>query len=728
MSAPATLVRRAWLRLQDLENWVVATPGRRYSAAFIFFFVATLTWLAPLVVHLSSAVLMGPADSTLSIRGYWAINFQHGDPFTFKHDYLNGAPEGTPWYRAVAIAQPIQTLVTWAPHALIGFIGGFNVFLLSGFVLTGFVTFVLLDRLGFHPLVGLFGGYVLAFNPWCFMRAFAGHAAFLHVWIYPAMILCCLEMSRTRKARWAALAGLCYGGSFLISSYFGLLGSLVFATYFVYEVFRVRGWAETFWTASLACVGLAVAGLCILPGAIAYEIDHSTVLQSISNPIVELQRFGAVTASYFLPARNHPVFGPITRHFTSSENFAEQTLFFGYTTIILAAVGVVLLLRRNPVTQVGPSRRIALVFAAILLPLAYWSSLTRVVHPLGVPVPSLSFFLGHVTTFFRVYARFGVIVGMTLVILAAPTLELIIRRHRRGVAIALGLWVIVAFELLPGRVYAWTGATKPPVYDVWLKSQPPAIVAHYPLPTDQEAAIHLGEREIYYQMFHGHPLYNLFGAGTGGTREDAIRILSRYVTDPITPSVLAAEHVHYVFVHDDVYAQEHQPAPQLPASEFVLVRRFPSVRVYVLRKTVKPADISTLLEQNAAEIGLVEGLKTPDVRYTGLSQAGSDGWRSFRSGAQLTFDNTDASLTRLQLIAHLRGVGANATIQLLDRGGNVVWQGSVRTEDTQVTVGPFSLPSGRSTFTLRVTPNEKAMLGPIQPQPLADFSVSLANE
>jgi hypothetical protein len=31
--------------------------------------------------------------------------------------------------------------------------------------------------------------------------------------------------------------------------------------------------------------------------------------------------------------------------------------------------------------------------------------------------------MGHVTTFYRVYARFGVIVGIALVILAAPALD-----------------------------------------------------------------------------------------------------------------------------------------------------------------------------------------------------------------------------------------------------------------------------------------------------------------
>jgi hypothetical protein len=722
------LSSRARVRVAERWEWVAADGRRRAAFAFLFFLLLTLVWYAPLVIHLSGAVLVGPADSTLSIRSYWAINHQHGDPFTFTHDNLNGAPEGVPWYRAVAVAQPVQTIATWIPHSWIGFVGGFNLFLLAGIVLTGFFAFVLLDRLGFHPVVALYGGYVLAFNPWMFMRAFAGHAAFLHVWIFLAMILCLLEMSRTRQVRWAALAGLCFGGTFLISSYFGLLGTLVFGLYFLYEFVRVEDWGERLWTATLACAGSAVLGLCVLPGAIAYHIDHSTVLRSISNPTDELQRLGAETAAYLLPARNHPVFGPITRHFTSSANFAEQTLFFGYTTMVLAAIGVVLVIRRHPVTTSGFLRRTALVFAAILLPFAYWASLKRVVHPFGVPVPAFSFFMGYVTSFFRVYARFGVIVGIALVLLAAPALQLILRRYRRGFLIVLALWVLVAFELLPGRVSAWTGASNPPLYDRWIAKQPPGIVVHYPLPTDQEPAIHLGEREIYYQIYSKQPLFNIFGAGTGDTREDAIRIMSRYVTDPNTPGILAAEHVKYVFVHDEVYRQEGVAPPTLPTADFTFVRRFGPVRLYTLKPSVAPVDLSSLLEQNAAAIGLVEGLKTPSVTYGGIAAAGPDGWRKFGDGTTVSIHNEDPNLVRMQLIVHLKAAGGNGGVQLVDSAGAVVSSSAVGTQDTQVTLGPFAVGMGNTTYTLRVPSGGPLAMGPVLVQPLADFSVSLANE
>ena len=682
-------------------------------------------------MHLTSAVLTGPADSTLSIRSYWAVAHQHGNPFTFTHDYLDGAPEGMPWSRAVQIASPVQTAAVFALQPLFGFIGGFNVFVISGFVLTGFFGYFLLERLGFHPLVGLFGGYVLAFNPWCFQRAGAGHAAFLQAWVFVAMIPCFLEMSRTRKARWAALAGLAYGATFLISSYFGLLGSLIFALYFVFEFVRVRGWDEKLWTMTLACAACGVTFVCLLPGLLAYLRDRATLGQTISNPISEAQRLGASTASYLLPARLHPVFGPITRHFPSSTNFAEGTLFFGYTTLFLAAAGLVLVARRNPVTTATPVRRGALVFAAILLPLAYWSSLRSVVRPWGVPIPTLSYFVSHVTTYFRVYARFGVIVGIAVVILAAPALDLIVRRLRHGIAIGVALWLLVGFELLPGPIYAWTGASNPPVYDRWLAHEPTGIVAHYPLPTDQSAAIHLGEREIYYQMFVGDPLFNLFGAGTFHSREDDIRIMSRYITDPNTPSILAAEHVRYVVVHDDVYREEKQAPPTVSAA-FHLIKSFPNVRIYTLSPKIVPANLDELLQQNAVEIAIVQGLAIPSTSYgDGFAKPNAKGARAFGDGATLTFDNHDPNLKHLQLVVNAASAGGPRVLQLIAPDGSEAGRAQIGTIDTQITLGPFPLAEGKSTYTLRVPGGNggpELQLDALLIQPVADFSIRLADE
>ena len=129
--------RRSRSAISRYAATVTESRARRLVAAFFSFLLLTVVWFAPVLVHPDSRVLWGPADGTLAIRSYWAINEQGGTPFSFTRDYLNAAPEGVAWQSAIIIAQPIQSFVVWATHPLFGFIGGFNFFLLAGFVLTG---------------------------------------------------------------------------------------------------------------------------------------------------------------------------------------------------------------------------------------------------------------------------------------------------------------------------------------------------------------------------------------------------------------------------------------------------------------------------------------------------------------------------------------------------------------------------------------------------------------
>ena len=420
---------------------------------------------------------------------------------------------------------------------LFGFIGAFNVFLLSGFVLTGFFGFALLDRLGLHPLASFFGGYVLAFNPWMFERANSGHAAFNHVWIFLALILALLRMSERRTIASAALAGLCFGGTFLFAAYFGLLGAIVVAVYFVFELVRVHGWPEKLRTLTLGCAVLGVTLLCLLPGLIAYKLDQQNVASSDHEVLARAaadtapRRLRISCRRVVIPSSVGSREGSTRPPSTRSERSSSA----GRPSCSPPSASY-LLIRRDPSLLRHVTRRHAVVFAAILLPFAYWSSLRRVVHVLGIPIPTLSFFAGHVTTYYRVYARIGVIVGIALVILAAPALDRLIRRSRWGPAMGCALLVLVDVRAAAGARYrvgrcVESTGLRPLALRAAARHRRPLPAAR---PTRCRRSSSIG-REIYYQMFHRQPLYNIVGSGTGGTREDAIRIMSRSITDPNTP-------------------------------------------------------------------------------------------------------------------------------------------------------------------------------------------------
>ena len=139
-------------------------PAVRYPLVLVAFSAVTILWLLPLVAHLGSSVSNEASDATSGARDYWAAERQGATPFTLDHDRLMDAPEGTDVSAAVQIANGIQPAFVLVAKELVGFVAALNLYMLLGFVLSGFLMFVLLDRLGLHVLASAFGGYVYALS------------------------------------------------------------------------------------------------------------------------------------------------------------------------------------------------------------------------------------------------------------------------------------------------------------------------------------------------------------------------------------------------------------------------------------------------------------------------------------------------------------------------------------------------------------------------------------
>lgn len=692
-------------RFRSALEW---RPGR-YTAAFAAFTGLTLAWLSPMALRFTTHVLQGPSDATLSIWQYWAIDAEGATPWTSSRTYLNGAPEGLPLPAATNWAAPIQAAFVWALHPLLGFVGAFNLFLIAGFVLTGFFTFALLDRLGVHPLASFFGAYLVAFNPWAFERAFAGHAAFLHGWVFILLIAALLRVRARPTLGAAALAGGAFALTFLMASYFGLLASVIVAVYYVVHAVSVRGIAEKLWTVTLACVTGGIALLAVVPAAVRYVTEPAVVEESIRNGLVQIARLSASPAAYILPSRRNPFLGEITEGVAGSENFAEQSLYFGVTALSAAAVAVFLLLRRHDFAT-DPRRRFAIVFAAVLAPVAFWASLPRDLELFGLPLPSFSWFVTQVTTFYRVYARFGLIVAIAVALLAAAALDHLARRHRRGRLLVAGLTLVLALELLVWPITGWNARDAPPYVRV-LQQLPRGTVANYPMLTDKIPAIHLAERAIYYQTIHGQPLYALFGSGVLGTREDAIRVLSRYVTQEQTPAILAAEGVRYVVLHDDVYRAQGEEPPTLPAKMFRLLAEVPDKRIYELRAAPVP-DLDALVVARSAEIAAAEGWRPPRLVFdSGFYDVEPGGGRWLGQDGVLFADRMTRQTNRYVLTGTSFSNAIPRSLELVNSDGTTFGSTRVETFGQNFTIGPFTLLGRSARLRLRVTPEPQPFGG-----------------
>lgn len=716
----------------------VATHSRARRAALVafVFVVATVLWFLPLVSHLNTRLLLGPTDAAAAIRGYWAAAHLHQTPFTTHHDPLLGAPEGVPFPGAPVVAQPIQAGFVWLLHGAIGFVAAFNLFVLLGFVLTGTAAYVFLEGLGLRPLAAFFGAYVIAFNPWTFQRALAGHAAFVHVWVLIVLAAALLAFRRVRTAPRAVLTGLAYGLTFQMASYWGLLATLLVLVFFAGMLIEDRSMRERGRTVLLGIAGVATLGLTLVPALVAYRHDRTGVDRIAGHGLQDLTQFAATVKSYLLPNRSHPVLGFLGRRFLNSNQvlFSERSLFFGWTTIAAALVMTWLLVRRRELLRRDSAYRFALAVFAVVALGAFLTSLPPYADVLGARIPMPSWVAGHITTFYRVYARFGILFGLAVAVLAAAAVDLLLRR-RRGTLLAAVLFALTIFQLLPGAITTWA-ADSPPPWDAWLAKAPPGIVAQYPMPLDDDPSRELANREQYYQRFHGHPLYVTTVAGGVQSREGAIRLLSRNLTDTDTASVLAAEHVRYVVVHDDVYrAAGHQP-PNLGAP-YREVARFGPVRIYVLGST-KPADVNALIQQQSGLLAQLQNLATVqgtlgDGWYAGEHYSGAGApdelWHWMNQNGEVTFDIPDQVGVTYTLTALGFSSMTPRALDLIGSNGQVVASATVPTSLGPINLGPIALSPGTHHFRLYANPLPAPLggsdtrvasvfLSPIQLQPL----------
>lgn len=695
---------------ETFSSWLV-----RYSLALAVYLLTTFLYFAPLVAHPGSRALVDFSDATEAIRTYDVIAASGANPFTFRHDVLNGAPEGMPFFPQTQIAQPVQPVAIWLLRDLVGTAAAFNLFLLAGFVLTALAGFLVLDWARFGLLPSLFGGFVVAFNPWMVERAISGHVAFMHGWTLVLLLAALAKLRTTRVLRWAALAGLAYGFCFLMAAYVGLLATALVLAFLVVDLVSQSSLPERLWTCTLLLVLGGVALLPLVPGAVAYALDRSTVTSGLSHNTWALQVGGAKPADYLIPVPRHPVLGTLGS-LRSADPFHERWVFVGLVVLALAA-GTALRLMRGRARFPGVTARNLVVLSAVAIPIAFVASMPRQLTVFGLAVPMPSYAIGSVTTFFRVYARFGYIVELGLAVLAAAALYELMRRSQRAYALGLLLVAVAVFEFLPGTITTAAIGRAPP-YDTWLARQPAGIAAHYPMITDTAQSKRLAASELYYQRFTRQPLYEIYGPQRRDTREDAIRLQSHYFTTPATLGILAAEGVRYLVIHDDVYRAEGQEPPSLGAG-VRLLRTFGPVRVYQL--TARPIDLDRYLAAHAAEIADQFGLPRPTVsvvggfyapeRYLGFEPP----FRWMGQAGELDVRNSEDEPVRIWLEGFGFANGAERQLELEDTNGATVARVSVPPNLVSIRLGPFEVPRGTTRLRLTASPGPTP-LGPGDPR------------
>ncbi len=436
-----------------------------------------------------------------------------------------------------------------------------------GLVLSGVTMQALATRLTRSAAAGIVAGFAFAFFPYAVIKT-ASHPVFAHGW--PLALLAWRQLEvydapTRRNVVLAAGAGILAVG---FTGYYVLIGGVLIAMCAVIALVaawrRGGGGLRVQARAQAVVAGSAVVYLAIL-SALTLEGGSGSLRAHDPSTVVD---YAARLHEFFVPFGRNVVFGdetaPWLQQRQHGSNFTETTLYLGLVVLALAVVGlVVVLLRRTP-----PRLRWGWVAAcAITLGGVAWSAPPEVVvGPFTVPTPSK--FVVEITTTWRVYARFVIVVMLGVSLMAAVGIAGIVRNRGR---VTSGLVAILALGAVATDFWWRPGALRleePRVFDV-LRDRPRGILAHYPL-----LPAGFGDSaDIFWQDAHGHPVLN--GYAENGYEDRRAGTLY-YVDRPHTARRLASLGVRYVFLPDADYPLfTMTPYPGTPRAGFRLLGRGP---------------------------------------------------------------------------------------------------------------------------------------------------------
>lgn len=434
----------------------------------------------------------------------------------------------------------------------------FNFALFLSFSLSGLFTYVLVYLLTERAIPSILCGLAYMILPYHLAMS-QYHFTLARIEIFPLFLLALvwfLKRPRWYRAGWILLAQFL---SFSINPHYGLFNFIVLICFLLSYLFygEREGWGRPSFTRIGSVLTLALLGAALgLPRYLVLSQENAEF--AFGKPFEQLYSYSARLWDYFIPPLQHPLLGKLTGGFITSHihnsYWHEQTLYLGWTLIVLAAIGA-WHLRRSCV----PEHRFFSVFLPLMALGSFILSLPPTVDILGLQIPMPAYFLHYLFPAFRVYARFGVVVATAVVILAGFGIVWTLERVRKKRTLALLISGLILFEFLNVPPWHYVDLSEvPPVYQ-WLADQAEVqAIAEFPLgfPPKKEGE-HLNLWDVYeymlWQRVHKKPLFN---GEPGQLLNLAMKLQLSNPADPNTPVRLSWLGITHIVVHKDIVAPD----------------------------------------------------------------------------------------------------------------------------------------------------------------------------
>ncbi len=592
-----------------------------YSEILIFLSLIILSLILtyPLIFRMGSSFSGYHGDPMGAIYSLWRMKDTWAKGIPYHFNALVASPFGVEYVGNIRV--PLLELFAKWLTILTNEIFAYNFIILLSFPLAGITMYYLVYYFTKNKMAGFLSGVIFTFSPYHFVHSWA-HLGLSDIQWMPLYVL---TLFRLDKNRTYVNAFLCAAAFFWLNAFsdphYGYFMAVFTVSFLLFKL--LYGWRHYRWPVADprsafrgVKVGLAAAGIALiiilpfryraLKTAFFEPKTEAVAAQGYVRPFKDLFYRSAKPLNYLLPAVEHPVFGRYTTRFLGSifygRSSSEHTLYLGYVSLILAAVAVRNWRRRRkgstdprggeplshqPAVGTGNDFVVGFFIFAALIAVLFSQSPYWQIGPFRIPFPS--YFMYKIIPMVRVYARFGIVVMLSVAVLAGIGVADILKKMKNGKwrIVFSGLVImLVLFEFWNWPPYRVTDVSKtPPVYE-WLAEQPGDFtIVEYPLKNDYEY--------LFWQRIHRKPLVN---GAMPGTYAEKVRKVIVNITGSKTPGVLRWLGAKYVIFHPDKYLNEEEATTVIGAvpdlskvTGLRFVREFEGVQVYeVVAEAVEP--------------------------------------------------------------------------------------------------------------------------------------------
>ena len=627
-------------------------------------------WSWPLVGSINSAMFGLPGDSTGSIYDLW-----HGRTFGFSVlpgsvnellAYPTGLPNGGPLL--------LPGIILFVPGVMLALVSNeivaYNVLILCGFVITAIASYVffrsaLSTRVAAAAMSTAFT--VLPYHQLSLLQWYGqGQLAGI-----PMTAYFCLKMHRNPqlKSLLAVIGSILV--SFLSNAYVGLASAVIsfggLTITFAVNRSSVRE-AMSAIKSRVLILGVVFASAAIV--LLSFLSQH--VKKSVNRSTEELHVYGLRPRELVQPtafSTTSPFKSVVPpMHNLHGSNLVEVSQYIGISVVVLAVVSGLASIQRRGTTWCTK-------FGLTTVGLGLFFGITRGISLGPVHVPSPAEAISHFVPFWRVYSRFGLLVGFGCLLLVGELLDQVFRaRVHRSAFQTLGaslcvmmladLWIASPGILLP---------MKEPSYVAFLAKESRGVMMEYPLAATNDLL-------RYQRRFSQRKLKN---PSVNGGYETDFRIIGLGADNPELPQsrpTLQALGVHWVIVQDSEYVASGVPVPKLDATFGILRFNADGVRVFEIPR------------QTATGVAWVDEGGFP------VESNGASNGQWINKTARIVVARKDGGCSRLLMsvglypgVQELR-VRQDGQDAIVSRGGVIDLKLASFTDTTQVTVSSIQDP------------------------------------